>query len=129
MKTLVIDKDFKGLIKNEYGQYLFQGNIEFDGSIEIKLDHRLIVSGGIKAGDGIEAGWGIEAGEGIEAGWGIKAGLTIKCSGSLSFKFRLFAGIAIWKKTEPEEQAIECKEIDGEIGYGILKLLEGRKTK
>jgi len=117
MKTLVIDKDFKGLIKNEYGQYLFQGNIEFDGSIEIKLDHRLIVSGGIKAGDG------------IEAGWGIKAGLTIKCSGSLSFKFRLFAGIAIWKKTEPEEQAIECKEIDGEIGYGILKLLEGRKTK
>jgi len=166
MKTLVIDEKYRGLRKDEYGQFLFQGNIECDGAIEINLDSWLIVSGsiwagrgikasgGIKAGWGIEAGGGIEAGEDIEAGWGIKAGedigagwdikagwgieagegigaggdieagLTIKCKQKLSSKCRIFAGVFTQKKTLPEEQVIECAEIDGVIGFGILKKIE-----
>ena len=120
-KKLIIDKDFKGLVKNQYGQYEFQGSIEFDGSIEIKLNYWLIVSGRIEAGSGIEAGEGIKAGEGIEAG------LTIKCQQIISFKCRLFAGIALWKKTEKEEQIIECKRIDGEVGYGEVRLLKEKQ--
>jgi hypothetical protein len=52
----------------------------------------------------------------------------VTCKKSLSFKFRLFAGIATWKKTTPEEQVVECADIDGEIGYGILKKIESNEA-
>jgi len=79
---------------------------------------------GIKAGEGIEAGWGIKAGEGIEAGWGIKAGLSITCKMAIKCSYRIFAGLAVWKKeVNDREKTITCKRIEGggRVEYGIVK--------
>jgi hypothetical protein len=97
-----ITKDFEKLTRISNGDYMLEGDLICEDSLEIELDDRLVVRGmvvakkeirvvrtliaglGIEAGEGIEAGWGIkaglgiEAGEGIEAGWGIKAGLGIE---------------------------------------------------
>ena len=75
-----IDKLFNGLKRIANGDYVLEGDLISEESIEIDLDDRLVVKGrieskksiiircGIEAGDGIKAGWGINAGEGIKAG-------------------------------------------------------------
>ena len=63
------------------------------------------------------------AGSGIKAGWGIEAGLQIFCKKELSAEFRIFAGIAIWKKevTDDERSVICGKLVKGAISFGLLK--------
>jgi hypothetical protein len=79
---------------------------------------------GIKAGWGIEAGEGIKAGEGIEAGGGIEAGLSIICK-TISAKFRIFAGLCIWKLPEQNETEIKTEElISGTIAFGNLVITQ-----
>ena len=58
---MVIDKKFKGLVKEDY-RYVFNGDIETTENLEIDLDMRLFVTGSIEAGGSIKAGWSIEAG-------------------------------------------------------------------
>ena len=85
-----IDKLFNGLKRIANGDYVLEGDLISEETIEIDLDDRFVVKGkirakksivvrrGIEAGWGIKAGCGIEAGDGIKAGWGIKAGDGIK---------------------------------------------------
>ena len=77
----------------------------------------------IEAGEWIKAGWWIEAGEWIEAGWWIKAGLYITCKLTLSFSYKIFAGICTWRAIDESEKTITCgkKEWKGIVEYGILK--------
>jgi len=92
----------------------------------IKAGEGIKAGWGIRAGSGIEAGEGIKAGSGIEAGWGIEAGsgilagLSITCKKVLSFRFRLFAGVAVYKQTvTDEEKRVTCGRLDGgEVVYG-----------
>jgi len=37
MNTLIIDKNYEGIVDEGY-RYSFEGSIEFDGSIEFKLN-------------------------------------------------------------------------------------------
>ena len=86
---------------------------------------------GIKAGEGIEAGWGIkagtgiEAGEGIKAGTGIEAGLSITCKLSISWSYKMFAGICYWRDCDDSEKTITCSKLEPKNGatveYGIVK--------
>ena len=90
------------------------GNLEIDGTLEIKCD--LIIKGHLKVKFSIKAGGDIIAGLYITAGGDIKTGL------------RIFAGILNWRKIEEQEKRISCKKlIKGEIAYGIL--VEGEVQK
>ena len=138
--------EFDGSIEiNLKARLIIKGGIEAGGRIValgggIEAGGRIVARGGgivargggiVALGGGIEArGGGIVArGGGIEArGGGIVAALTVRCKKTLSFKSRIFAGTATWKKTTPEEQIIECEKIEGEIGYGTLRLLEKKKV-
>jgi hypothetical protein len=96
--------------------------IEAGGGIEAGLG--IEAGSGIKAGWGIEAGEGIKAGEGIEAGGGIEAGLSIICK-TISAKFRIFAGLCIWKLPEQNETEIKTEElISGTIAFGNLVITQ-----
>jgi hypothetical protein len=112
-------------------------HVKVDGSIEISEGLGVVVfvslsasasilakaGSGIEAGEGIDAGWDIKAGEGIKAGWDIKAGLSINCTAVLRAGFRIFVGIALWKKeVSDEEKTITCGWLEsGTVEYGILK--------
>ena len=103
---MVIDKKFKGLVKEDF-RYVFYGNIETTDDLEIDLDMGLFVTGSIEAGRYIKAGWSIdagesikagefiEAGESIEAGWSIKAGRDIEAGWSCYPRFS-FRGVSRW---------------------------------
>ena len=140
-KKMVIDKKFKGLVKEDY-RYVFNGNIEITENLEIDLDMGLFVTGYIEAGGSIEAGWYIEAGGYIKAGgyieaggsikagesikaggsYGIVAGLSITCKGTLSFGLKAFAGVYSRREVINEEKTITCGKLEsGTIEYGILR--------
>jgi len=154
-----ITKDYKGLERQENGDYILIGDLISDENIEIDLDDWLRVTGrieskktiitkktlvsgcdikagcgieagcGIKAGDGIEAGCDIKAGYGIEAGCGIKAGLSIICKW-ISSKLRIFAGLCIWRQPTEEETTITCEEVkEGTIAFGKLNLIQKKEVK
>ena len=138
MKTLRLTaKDFK-YTENYWKEYIGKEDVsDYDGNIEIEAKLGYIRFNSIKAkgyilaeaGSGIKAGWGIKAGGSIEAGWGIEAvggieaGLNITCKLSLNIAYRIFAGIALWKKeVEESEKTITCGKLEhGEVCYGILK--------
>ena len=124
-----IDKTFAGLKRVANGDYVLEGDLICEETIEIDLDDRLVVRGkieskksivvrlgieageginagcGIKAGEGIEAGWGINAGEGIEAGWGINAGEGINAGWGIEAGEGIEAGCGIKAK-----KFIECNK-------------------
>lgn len=116
-KCLVIDKNYHGLKDVGYA-YEYDGDINHEGSIEIKLDKLLKVSKGIRAGCEIKAGSGIESGLGIESGSGIN------CKRSITFRHAIFAGICYWRESSDEDKTITCGKfnpIDGaKLEYGIL---------
>jgi hypothetical protein len=101
----------------------FSKNISAKGYIYAKAGSGIEAGSGIKAGSGITAGEGIEAGSGIKAGEGITAGLSITCKLALSIAYRIFCGIATFKKSvKDEEKTITCGKLEsGEVCYGILK--------
>ena len=137
MKTLKLTaKDFRET-DSYYKEYCgkedvsnYDGHIEIEGNLSYVFFHTLSATGHIwaEAGTGIEAGEGIEAGTGIKAGWGIKAGegieagLTISCKLTLNIAYRIFAGLATWKKEiSKEESSIICGKLEnGTVCYGTL---------
>lgn len=138
-----IDKLWNGLKQIANGDYVLEGDLISDETIEIDLDDRLVIKGtiksgrnivarcgieagwGIEAGDGIEAGGGIEAGCGIEAGWGIKAGCGIEAKTFINASKRIFAGISLYRTSKDCNKIIRCAELrNGEICYGDLTITE-----
>ena len=140
-----LDKLWNGLKQIANGDYVLEGDLISDETIEVDLDDRLVVRGriaskksiivkkgliagcGIEAGDGIEAGWGIKAGWGIEAGDGIKAGDGIEAGCGIEAKAfihsekRIFAGISLYHTNENCTKTITCAELrKGEICFGEL---------
>ena len=128
-----LDKLFSGLKRIDNGDYVLEGDLICDDTLEINLDDRLVVRGKIEvkksivanvsliAGCGIKAGWGIEAGEGIEAGWGIEAGTYIRS------EKRIFAGLSVYCTSDNCKKNIVCAELQkGEICYGELLIRELR---
>ena len=113
--------------KEEIGKWNEYENVsvEIDENLDwVKFKKGLYVNGSIsaKAGSGIKAGEGIEAGWGIKAGSGIEAGEGIVCKFVLSFKYNLFAGVALWKKAEGVDKKIVCGKLEsGTIAYGDLE--------
>ena len=119
MKTLKLTaKDFRET-DSYYKEYCgkedvsnYDGHIEIEGNLSYVFFHTLSATGHIWA----EAGTGIEAGEGIEAG------LTISCKLTLNIAYRIFAGLATWKKEiSKEESSIICGKLEnGTVCYGTL---------
>ena len=72
-----IDKLFNGLKHIANGDYVLEGDLISEETIEIDLDDRFVVNGRIWAKKSIVVRYGIEAGCGIKAGYGIKAGCCI----------------------------------------------------
>lgn len=126
MKTLKLTADDFKQSDSYWKDYIgtedvadFRGNIEIAGQLGYVRFTSLKAEGYIVA----------EAGSGIEAGWGIEAGLSITCKLVLKFNYRLFAGLAIWKKTVlDEEKTVTCGELKGgTVEYGIVKELGIKK--
>lgn len=125
-----IDKNFEGLKRIENGDYVIEGDLVSEDSIEVELDDRLVVTGSIVAQSYIEAGWGIKAGGGIEAGWGINAGRVIEAGWGIKAKTfihtkkRIFAGTSVCCTNKDCEKTIRCAELrGGEIAYGDLEIV------
>ena len=120
-----ITKDYEGLVRIQNGDYVLEGDLISEDTIEVELDDHLVVRGTISskksifanrtiiAGEGIEAGCGIKAGDGIKAGWGIEAGC------------RIFAGLSIFQDSNNCIKNITCAELlGGEICYGDLIIIK-----
>lgn len=141
-----IDKLWNGLKRIANGDYVLEGDLISEETIEIDLNDRFVVRGriqtkksivvrcgieageGIEAGCGIEAGWGIEAGDGIKAGWGIEAGEGIKAEKFIDVQKRIFAGISVYRTSRDCDKTIRCAELrNGEICYGDLTLTKEGK--
>ena len=135
-----IDKLWNGLKRIANGDYVLEGDLISEETIEIDLNDRFVVRGriqtkksivvrcGIEAGEGIKAGWGIEAGCGIEAGWGIEAGEGIKAEKFIDVQKRIFAGISVYRTSRDCDKTIRCAELrNGEICYGDLTLTKEGK--
>ena len=75
-----IDKLWNGLKRIANGDYVLEGDLISEETIEIDLNDRFVVRGRIQTKKSIVVRCGIEAGEGIEAGggYGIYAGLRVK---------------------------------------------------
>ena len=126
-----IDKLWTGLKQIANGDYVLEGDLISEETIEIDLDDRLVIKGVIKSGRnivarcGIEAGWGIKAGCGIEAGWGIEAGDGIEAKTFIDASKRIFAGISLYRTSKECNKIIRCAELrSGEICYGDLTITE-----
>lgn len=106
-----IDKLFNGLKRIANGDYVLEGDLISEETIEIDLDDRMVVRGKIDTKKNLIIRCGIEAGEGIEAGTFISA------------KKRIFAGISLYRTSNDCDKTIRCAELrDGEICYGDLML-------
>lgn len=132
-----VDKLFNGLKHIANGDYVLEGDLISEETIEIDLDDRLVIKGAIKsgrnivarwdikAGDGIKAGESIKAGCGIEAGWGIEAGDGIEAKTFINASKRIFAGISLYRTSKDCDKTIRCAELrNGEICYGDLTITE-----
>ena len=132
MNTLKITKEHFKKSTSYWSDYIwtedvsnYQWHIEIDSNLWYVRFEKIKASGKIVAlaGTWIKAGTWIEAGEWIEAGWWIKAGLYITCKLTLSFSYKIFAGICTWRAIDESEKTITCgkKEWKGIVEYGILK--------
>ena len=72
-----IDKLWNGLKRIVNGDYVLEGDLISEETIEIDLDDRFVVRGRIQTEKSIVVRCGIKAGEGIEAGEVIEAGKGI----------------------------------------------------
>jgi hypothetical protein len=124
-----IDKLFNGLKRIANGDYVLEGDLISEETIEIDLDDRFVVKGRIESKKSIIIRHGIEAGDGIKAGWGIEAGCGIEAGAFISVKKRIFAGISIYRTSKDCDKTIRCTELrDGEVCYGDL-ILTGSEEK
>ena len=110
-----LNKLWDGLKQIANGDYVLEGNLISDETIEIDLDDRLVVRGSVISKKQIIVRWGIEAGEGIKAGEGIEAGSFIHS------EKRIFAGVSVYHTTQNCKKTIQCAELrKGEICFGDL---------
>lgn len=120
-----IDKLFNGLKQIANGDYVLEGDLISEETIEIDLDDRLVIKGVIKSGRNIVARCGIEAGWGIKAGCGIEAGDGIEAKTFINASKRIFAGISLYRTSKDCNKIIRCAELrSGEICYGDLTITE-----
>lgn len=129
-----IDKLWNGLKRIANGDYVLEGDLISEETIEIDLNDRFVVRGRIQTKKsivvrcGIEAGCGIKAGEGIKAGWGIEAGCGIEAEKFIDVQKRIFAGISVYRTSRDCDKTIRCAELrNGEICYGDLTLTKEGK--
>ena len=126
MKITPAWKDAEGKGLKDIGWALeYDGSISFDEAIKIEIGSKCLkVSGSLTSKLHINASGSIKAGEWIMAGEWIEAGFQIRCRKTLAFRFNLFAGTAVWKKTTEDDQLVECAELKGgEIKHGILRII------
>ena len=120
MKITPAWKDAEGKGLKDIGWALeYDGSISFDEAIKIEIGSKCL-----KVSGSLTSKLHINASGSIEAGGGIKAGFQIRCRKTLAFRFNLFAGTAVWKKTTEDDQLVECAELKGgEIKHGILRII------
>ena len=124
-----LNKEWDGLKQIANGDYVLEGDLISEETIEIELDDRLIVRGKvvskkyIKVQRTLIAGLGIKAGCGIEAGEGIEAGSFIHC------EKRIFAGVSVYHTNGNCIKTITCAELrKGEICFGDLVITKVEET-
>lgn len=123
-----IDKLWNGLKRIANGDYVLEGDLISEETIEIDLNDRFVVRGRIQTKKSIVVRCGIEAGDGIKAGWGIEAGEGIKAEKFIDVQKRIFAGISVYRTSRDCDKTIRCAELrNGEICYGDLTLTKEGK--
>ena len=112
-----IDKLWNGLNQIANGDYVLEGDLISEETIEIDLDDRFVIKGNIQTKKSIIVRCG------IEAGWGIKAGDGIEAKKFIDVQKRIFAGISVFRTSKDCDKTIRCAELrNGEIGYGALTI-------
>jgi hypothetical protein len=104
-----LNKLWDGLKQIANGDYVLEGDLISDETIEIDLDDRLVVRGSVVSRKNIIVRCGIEAGCGIKAGSFIHA------------EKRIFAGVSVYHTSQNCKKTIRCAELrKGEICHGDL---------
>ena len=112
-----IDKLFHGLKRIENGDYVLEGDLISEDTIEVELDDRFVVRGKVISKKSIIVRCG------IKAGWGIKAGEGIEAKAFLDVKKRIFAGVSVYHTSENCKKFIKCAELrNGEVAFGDLMI-------
>ena len=115
-----ITEVYEGLKRIDNGDYVLEGDLILEDTIEVELDDRFVIRGCVHTKKSLIVRYGIEAGWGIEAGDGIKAKTYIDS------KKRIFAGISLYKTSDNCIKTIKCAELrNGEIAYGDLIIEKG----
>ena len=110
-----LTKLWEGLKRIANGDYVLEGDLTSEETIEIDLDDRLIVRGIVESKRSIIIKCG------IKAGWGIKAGDGIEAKTFIHSEKRIFAGISLYKTNADCDKTITCAELrKGEICFGDL---------
>ena len=108
-----LDKLWNGLKQIANGDYIIEGDLISEETIEIDLDDRLVVRGSVVSKKGIMIRCGIEAGEGIEAKTFIHS------------EKRIFAGVSVYHTNQNCIKTIQCAELrKGEVTFGELIIKE-----
>lgn len=111
-----IDKLWNGLKRIANGDYVLEGDLISEETIEIDLNDRFVVRGRIQTKKIIVVRCGIEAGEGIKA------------EKFIDVQKRIFAGISVYRTSRDCDKTIRCAELrNGEICYGDLTLTKEGK--
>ena len=111
-----IDKLWNGLKRIVNGDYVLEGDLISEETIEIDLDDRFVVRGRIQTEKSIVVRCGIKAGCGIEA------------KKFIDVKKRIFAGISVYRTSKDCDKTIRCAELrNGKICYGDLTLTKETK--
>ena len=104
-----LNKLWDGLKQIANGDYVLEGDLISDETIEIDLDDRLVVRGSVVSRKNIIVRWGIDAPTGFDAGSFIHA------------EKRIFAGLSVYHTSQNCKKTIRCAELrKGEICYGDL---------
>ena len=122
---MILNKMWDGLKQLANGDYILEGDLRTDESIEIDLDDRLIVRGSVISEKKIVVKLSITAGDGIEAGCGITAGDGITAKTFIDAGKRIFAGTSVYRDSNNCEKEIRCTELrKGEIAFGDLVIVQ-----
>ncbi len=118
---MIINKLYEGLKRIANGDYVLDGDLRSDETIEIDLDDRFVIRGNIESKKSIIVKLGITAGDGITADWGITAGAGITAKTFIDSGKRIFAGTSVYRDSKNCDKTIRCAELrSGEIAFGDL---------
>ena len=89
------------------------------------IGHAIITNGSIYAKNSIEASGEIKAEGDITADrGGIRSGFSIEATKNIFVRSRIFAGMNGYADSKDCQNTIRCEKFRGELGYGILLLME-----